>query len=131
MKRLISALVLCSLGCCLLLRGAPAEDKKPLAVDVWPRKVAAEDDASKIGEEKSFELKVGGKPYHVAGKPTRWLTNVTKPTLTVYRPDKEKDTRVAMLICPGGGYHNLGWDVEGEEVAAWLNSIGITGIILK
>jgi len=36
-----------------------------------------------------------------------------------------------MLICPGGGYHNLGWDVEGEEVAAWLNSLGITGIILK
>ena len=36
-----------------------------------------------------------------------------------------------MLICPGGGYHNLGWDVEGEEVAAWLNSIGVTGIILK
>jgi acetyl esterase/lipase len=36
-----------------------------------------------------------------------------------------------MLICPGGGYHNLGWDVEGEEVAAWLNSIGVTGILLK
>src|SRR5205823_1951128 len=29
------------------------------------------------------------------------------------------------------GYHNLGWDVEGEEVAAWLNSLGVTGIILK
>jgi acetyl esterase/lipase len=36
-----------------------------------------------------------------------------------------------MLICPGGGYHNLGWDVEGEEVAEWLNSLGVTGIILK
>src|SRR5438045_1001622 len=36
-----------------------------------------------------------------------------------------------MLICPGGGYHNLGWDVEGEEVAAWLNSLRITGVILK
>jgi acetyl esterase/lipase len=36
-----------------------------------------------------------------------------------------------MLICPGGGYHNLGWDVEGKEVAAWLNSIGVTGILLK
>jgi len=36
-----------------------------------------------------------------------------------------------MLICPGGGYHNLFWELEGEEVAAWLNSRGMTGIILK
>ena len=37
----------------------------------------------------------------------------------------------AMLVCPGGGYWNLAWDLEGEEVAAWLNSVGMTGIILK
>lgn len=36
-----------------------------------------------------------------------------------------------MLICPGGGYWDLFWQLEGEEVAAWLNSIGVTGIILK
>ena len=36
-----------------------------------------------------------------------------------------------MLICPGGGYWNLYWELEGEEVAAWLNSQGMTGIILK
>jgi acetyl esterase/lipase len=36
-----------------------------------------------------------------------------------------------MLICPGGGYHNLFWELEGEEVAAWLTSQGMTGIILK
>jgi len=36
-----------------------------------------------------------------------------------------------MLICPGGGYHNLFWELEGEEVAAWLTSVGITAIILK
>ena len=36
-----------------------------------------------------------------------------------------------MLICPGGGYWNLYWQLEGEEVAAWLNSLGVTGIILK
>jgi acetyl esterase/lipase len=35
------------------------------------------------------------------------------------------------VICPGGGYWDLFWELEGEEVAAWLNSIGITGIILK
>src|SRR5258708_11104094 len=36
-----------------------------------------------------------------------------------------------MLICAGGGYWNLYWELEGEEVAAWLNSLGVTGIILK
>ena len=103
--------------------------EKPQVLDLWPGKPPG--DLGIQGEEKFIELKVDGKPYQVAGKPTKWLTNVSKPTITIYRPDKDKDTGLAMLICPGGGYWNLGWDVEGEEVAAWLNSIGITGIILK
>src|SRR5205823_12972498 len=80
---------------------------------------------SKIGEEKFIELRVGGKPYEVGGKPTKWLTNITKPTLTVYRPAKDRDTGTVMLICPGGGYHNLGWDVEGrsEEHTSELQSL--------
>jgi acetyl esterase/lipase len=59
------------------------------------------------------------------------LTNVTKPTITVYAPSHEKRNGTSMLICPGGGYWNLYWQLEGEEVAAWLNSLGVTGIILK
>ena len=101
----------------------------PQGVDVWPGK--APDDAGIPGEEKFREMLKNGKPYEVGGKPTKWLTNVTRPTLTIYRPPKDKDTGASMLICPGGGYHNLGWDVEGEEIAGWLNSIGITGILLK
>ncbi len=104
--------------------------EQPLVIDVWPGK-PADDNADTIGEEKFIQLMVNGKPYEVAGKPTTWKTNVTKPTLTVYRPPNDKNSGTAMLICPGGGYHNLGWDVEGEEVAEWLNSLGMTGIILK
>ena len=77
-----------------------------------------------IGPERYLEQKPGEKPV-------KRLTNVTKPTLTVYRPAKDKDTGTAVLICPGGGYNILAWDLEGEEVAAWLNSLGVTGIILK
>jgi acetyl esterase/lipase len=116
----------------------------PLVIDVWPGK-PVDDDAGTIGEEKFRDLIVNGKPYQVAGRPTKWITNVTKPTLTVDRPPPppappltqsspqkgEGKLTTAMLICPGGGYHNLGWDVEGEEIAAWLNSLGMTGIILK
>src|SRR6516165_414155 len=115
---------------CLSTTGAVVAAEKPLLIDVWPGK-PADDNAATIGPEKFFELKGKGKPYHVGGKPTKWLTNVTRPTLTVYRPARDKDTGAAVLICPGGGYHVLAWDLEGEEVATWLNSIGMTGIILK
>ncbi len=62
---------------------------------------------------------------------TQMVTDVTVPTLTIYPASKDKGTGTAVLICPGGGYWNLYWQLEGEEVAAWLNSIGVTGILLK
>jgi acetyl esterase/lipase len=121
-----------SIGLLLLgLSAGPAEPRPdpPLVIDLWPGKPPG--DVGIAGEEKWLELRVGGKPYEVGGKPTQWRTNVSKPTLVVYPAAKDRNTGLAMLICPGGGYHNLGLDVEGEEVAAWLNSIGMTGIILK
>jgi acetyl esterase/lipase len=53
------------------------------------------------------------------------------PTLTVYRPPAEKDTGTAVLVCPGGAYRILAMDLEGTEVCAWLNSIGVTAALLK
>jgi acetyl esterase/lipase len=96
-------------------------------VELWPGPVPG--DVGIPGEEKVFQLQVKGKPYEVGGRPTSWRTNVSRPTLTVFRPARPNGA--AMIVCPGGGYHNLGWDVEGEEVAAWLNSIGITALLLK
>ena len=51
------------------------------------------------------------------------------PTITVYRPGKN-DTGAAIIICPGGGYGMLA-PHEGKPVAEWLNTIGVTGIVLK
>jgi acetyl esterase/lipase len=62
---------------------------------------------------------------------TRMITGVNKPTISVYRPPPTNQTGTAVLICPGGGYWNLYWELEGEEVANWLNSLGVTGVILK
>ena len=102
---------------------------KPLVVVVWP--ATAPDDRGSIGAETvRMSPKLDRKQVEVT-EPTRLVTNVTKPTLTIYRPPKHKDTGTAVLICPGGGYWDLYWQLEGEEVAAWLNSIGATGIILK
>lgn len=101
----------------------PAIAAEPLVVDLWPGKVPG--DVGIRGQETS---RVHQSP--LVG-PTRLITNVTRPTLTVYRPDPGRNTGTAMVICPGGGYWDLYWELEGEEVAAWLNSAGMTGIILK
>ena len=51
--------------------------------------------------------------------------------LYVYRPDKEKNTRAAVVICPGGGYGSLAMNHEGHDYARWLIDSGITAVILK
>ncbi len=101
----------------------------PQVIELWPG--AAPEENAPIGEEKVvMSPKLERKQVEVT-EPTRMLSNVTKPTLTIYRPAPEKDTGAAILICPGGGYWNLYWELEGEEVAVWLNSLGVTGIIVK
>lgn len=67
----------------------------------------------------------------IAGKRIIKLGNVSIPQIAVFRPAKEKDTGASVIICPGGGHHILAYDLEGTEVADWLNSIGVTGIVLK
>ena len=101
----------------------------PLVVEIWPGK--APEEPGNIGEEKTLMSPSLDRKQVEVTEPTKLVTNVTKPTLTIYRPAKDKDTGTAVLICPGGGYWNLYWQLEGEEVAAWLNSIGVTGIIVK
>jgi acetyl esterase/lipase len=65
------------------------------------------------------------------GDSTIRVTNVSSPTLAVYRPAKEIACGAAVVICPGGGYGKLAYNKEGTEVAEWLNTIGVTGIVLK
>ena len=118
MMRITSIAVLL-FACVATAQRATAQE--PLVIDVWSGKPA--DDVGITGSEKFIELKQAPN--------IKWLTNVIRPTLTVFRPAKDKDTGAAVLIAPGGGYHNLAWDREGTEVAEWLNSLGVTGIVLK
>ena len=57
------------------------------------------------------------------------VTNVVKPSLTVYRP--EKPNGMAIIMCPGGGYGRLAMNHEGHDMAAWLTAQGITYAVLK
>ena len=60
--------------------------------------------------------------------PTR-VTDVTDPTITVYRPDKPCGASV--IVAPGGGFMFLSYSFEGTEVCKWLNTLGVTAVLLK
>ena len=60
-----------------------------------------------------------------------WITKVQEPDITVYLPSNQQATGQAVVICPGGGYEGLAYDWEGTDIAKWLNSKGIAGIVLK
>ena len=66
----------------------------------------------------------------VAGRKFTYIKEVSKPTLTVYRP-ATKNTGAAVLVFPGGAYQRLAYDLEGSEVCDWLNSIGMTCVLVK
>lgn len=59
------------------------------------------------------------------------IAKVTEPTISIYSPPKDKSTGAAIIICPGGGYAMLANGHEGKDIAAWLNELGITGVLLK
>ncbi len=95
---------------------------EPKVIKIWPAKPPGE--KGEVGAEKVL-------PDRPGARKVKRITNVTMPTITIYRPKKSIDTGTSVVICPGGGYSILAWDLEGTEVANWLNSIGVTGIVLK
>src|SRR6056297_1301629 len=109
---------------CLPLSLSAAE---PNVVPVWPDTPPGP--AAKVtGEEYDRQ-----KPTDrlVGGKSVMKITNIANAELHIYPAPKEKATGAACVICPGGGYNILAWDLEGTEVAEWFNTIGVTGIVLK
>jgi acetyl esterase/lipase len=88
---------------------------------IWPS--AAPDEPANISERKA-ESELGKDnilriPY------------VDSPTLTWYPAPEDKANGAFVVICPGGGYNILAWNLEGIEIAEWLNSIGVGAAILK
>ena len=67
--------------------------------------------------------------YHSDIFQTRVVTNVSRPSLEVFRPENPDGS--AVLIAPGGGFHALSIDSEGNDVARWLNERGVTAFVLR
>jgi len=87
---------------------------------LWPGKAPGE--TGDIGPESERPLQPGQR------KVVR-IQNVSVPTLSIFKP--QTPNGAAVVVCPGGGYNILAWDLEGTEVAEWLNELGITALVLK
>jgi len=92
---------------------------------IWPKEPP--DAQPLVGPE---EMKTVKDPQIDGGKPWTQVDNVSTPTLTVYSP-QGKNTGVAVVVFPGGGYKVLAIDLQGTEICDWLTSKGITAVLLK
>lgn len=93
-----------------------AQQSLPLYGDNIPNSRPVKD------EEKSEPVKDPGQIS---------LSHVSRPTLTVFLPPKEKASGTAVIVCPGGGYTHLAMGHEGFEVAKKLNETGVAAFVLK
>ena len=99
---------------------APAQ---PEVVRIWPGQAPGTEDWKAPEEGANVTIPAIGR-IHV-------ITNVTVPTLTVFRPAAGTANGTAMVVLPGGSFRALAWDVDGIETAQWLAGKGITAFVLK
>ena len=96
----------------LLLSITASSAVEPMQLKLWPEGAP--------GEMKSPASQRTANP--------NVITNITDPTLSIYRPENANGT--AVIVAPGGGYRFLSIKHEGTQVCEWLNSIGVTAVLL-
>lgn len=127
MLRSTARLLVARVAVFISLLGLPLAAAEPQTVlNVWPGTPPGD---TKTLPPEGDTTKADGRM--VAGRRVTRIGNVSTPQLAVYRPAPARDTGASVIICPGGGYGILAYDLEGIEVAEWLNAIGVTGIVLK
>ena len=121
---LISLCLVSAFGCLNAQTDVWQPSAEHMQIPIWPQEPP---DAQAVAGAET--VGAATDPL-VAGRPWLSVENVSRPTMTVYKP-KEKDTGVAVVIFPGGGYEVLAIDLQGTEIADWLNSQGVTAVLLK
>lgn len=105
---------------CAQAATAPTATAPSATVVVWP-------DGKMPGQgAKESERDVPAK-----GDGFKRITNISRPTLTLFAAPKQSSPAPAMIVCPGGAYSYVVHDKEGTEIAAWLNANGISALVLK
>ncbi|MBA4191755.1 MAG: xylanase [Planctomycetaceae bacterium] len=95
---------------------------EPKVVKLWPGKAPGE--TKEIGPERYLEAKKGQLEV-------KRLTDVSEPTIAIYAPPADKANGTAVIVAPGGGYSILAIEHEGTQVCEWLNTLGVTAVLLK
>ena len=129
MKGISSAIAIAIVGLLIAnspVRAQPGTIPSPLTMPVWPVGFLT----PKPNQAPEHDITTA-KDALVGGRSVIRLTDVSNPVLTVYWPDPAKATRTAVVVLPGGGYQILALDLEGTEICQYLNSIGVTAILLK
>ena len=96
---------------------------QPEVIRLWPGQPPGTLDWAGPEETADVQLPNIGK--------VRIITNVTVPTVSVFRPPAGKANGTAMIVVPGGAFRALPWDLDGIESARWLTRRGITAFVLK
>src|ERR1700730_17436355 len=122
MIRMAGVPVACFVAATVALAADVPSAGKPILL--WPS--GAPGEQGDIGAETNIP-----STNRVDGRPFNQLGNVSKPGITVYPAPKGQDTGAAVLVFPGGAYRILADDMEGIEICEWLNSIGITGVLVR
>jgi acetyl esterase/lipase len=104
----------------LLFLSISTNAQKREIIYLWPGKVPG-------------ELKEKQPPVIDTSKNDKILRfdEVTNPAIEVFLPDKAIKSGSAVIVCPGGGYNILAYDLEGTEIAGWLNKLGFTAFVLQ
>jgi acetyl esterase/lipase len=128
MRRLLCIVVISS-NCFFVTASAQQTAWQPpaghITISVWPKSAPGAEESPAPEADTTT-----AKDRPVAGKPIVRLGNVAKPTITLFSP-KENNTGAAVVVFPGGAYRILAIDLEGTEVCEWLNTIGVTCVLLK
>ncbi|MGN0855756.1 MAG: alpha/beta hydrolase [Kiritimatiellia bacterium] len=97
-----------------------ASDASTFTAEIWPK--------GRIPLARADAVPEGVEPFR---DDIVRLTNVSVPAVVVTKVPSATKPTPAVVICPGGGYGILAWNLEGVEIAQWLKGLGITGVILK
>ena len=103
----------------LALQSLTAAD--PITLKLWPDGPPSPMTPKSEATAKLIESYGGVTPAR--------LSDITEPTITIYRP--EKPNGASVVVAPGGGFMFLSYSFEGTQVCEWLNSIGVTAVLLK
>jgi len=88
---------------------------QPRVISLWEKGAPGFEDRKDIPEQ--------AKDY--------WVRNINNPSVTVFLPPEGKSNGCAVVVAPGGGFRELVFHAEGEQVAEFLNPLGVTVFVLK